>query len=395
MCKRAVLLICLCVLSAPAWATLYYVRSSGGSDGNTGFSFAQGFATIQFAWDTVDDNDTILICADGTHLPVTNTIDVDYTQSTAMTPIDMRGCAADGTDDGTLATISGASQGAGIDIITVAGVDAVGTIENIRFTAAKGNALYGGAIWWNIINCRFDNAGESGIYINSSNVICHLYDCEIDNNDDYGFRNNGTYYRGLVVMENCSIHDNGNNGVIASPGQRGSIRQDSSFINCLFYDNAASGLYLVSALGALPIVRHCTFHGNTGSGLEINANGLYSRLRIHDCIFTDNTAYGIDLNSNATANLADFKRICTNGNGTAAIDVDAGVVAGEGNLTVDPDFVSVVDGSEDFTPQEATLNVSEAMPTGGTSHFWIGMIQPEPAAGGGGAVQLVGGGLVR
>lgn len=47
----------------------YYVRSSGGSDGNAGTFFGAACATIQYAADNASAaGDVVLVCADGTHL---------------------------------------------------------------------------------------------------------------------------------------------------------------------------------------------------------------------------------------------------------------------------------------------------------------------------------------
>lgn len=44
--------------------TIYFVRASGGSDGNTGLSFAQGWATLSYAFLNSTTDDTINVCSD-------------------------------------------------------------------------------------------------------------------------------------------------------------------------------------------------------------------------------------------------------------------------------------------------------------------------------------------
>ena len=119
----------------------YYVRSSGGNDGNTGLSFALGWATIQFAADTAVAGDLVLICADGTHLP-TATIDIDINTGTDASRITFRGAAADGTDNGTVATISGASLGSGYIVNVAANTVDYVTVENLRFTGGPSTGFY-------------------------------------------------------------------------------------------------------------------------------------------------------------------------------------------------------------------------------------------------------------
>lgn len=353
----------------------YFVRSSGGDDVNAGTSFAAAFATIQKAIDTAVGDDTVLICNDGTHTPAVQ-IDTDTNLGTGSAYIMVRGCAADGTDDGTMATISGSAMDANIDII-VNTIFSYYFFENLRFTAAKRYAFNFATKsgMWIFRNCKIDSCVSDGIYWTESAGVITFYDCEIYGNGGCGIDNGNNAARGVAYLYNCSIHDNTDSGLWLSPGTVANRASSSELYNCLIYDNGADGLKLSPNAGSRPKVSNCTIYGNTGDGIDINSTDT-SLFLVIDTILSGNGGYGINFNSSTFDWLRAYG-ICSYGNSTAHTDINGGTIPGVNHIIEDPNFVSVTDGSENFTPQNANLKYSWAFKAGGTSYRQIGAIQPE------------------
>lgn len=354
----------------------YYVRSSGGSDGNDGLSFANGWATVQYAADTAVGGDTVLVCADGTHLP-TATVDFDTNAGTVINPITFRGSAADGTDDGTTATISGSGLGAGTSLINLNKAVNVLYLFNLRLTASK---LYGiavantGTFFFN--NCRVDTSSSHGFYnTQAANTTIIVWNCEIDSNGGSGFDVN-TESRSKTEVKFSSIHDNASYGIGDSfyiPGYSFPLID-----HCLIYDNGSDGINLrgSSLTGRSEIVAN-TIYGNTGDGIDLDVDsGVYL---VSKNIIVNNGGYGINTHSASLLQVAACDYNDTSNNTSGAIDINGGVLPGTGNITEDPQFASVVSGSEDFTPQNKNLMVYKTFPGGGSVDYsYIGAITPKP-----------------
>jgi len=336
----------------------YYVRSSGGNDGNDGLSFGNGWATVQHAADTVIAGDTVLVCADGNHTP-SLTIDFDATTGTSGSRITFRGAGATGDDDGTVATISGSSLGAGFIIDATGSIDYV-DFENLRITGGPSSGFnqQSGSAVWSFRNCRFDNNTNYG-FISSWSTGPQFYDCEFDNNGSDGLAG---YIAGAY---RCSFHDNTGDGYQA-------YTESISF--CVSYDNGNDG-FRFDSLDSSGIAHNLTSFGNGSDGIYINS----SQSTITNSIVFDNGAYGI--NATATGQGATYINICSHSNTTAHCNWNGGTIPGSGHVLEDPSFVSVTDGAEDLTPQNTNLYKTITM-TGGTSYEYIGAIQPQASAGG-------------
>lgn len=339
----------------------YYTSSSaaGGGSGALGDEW-----TLQEAFDSAVAGDIVLVKADGTYLPSAR-IDLDTNSGTDLNYIVFKGCASDGTDDGTVSTISGANLPATTTLL-YSNSDYM-MFQNLRITSATnygfdGRALSGRVMWY---NCRIDNCSNSGVL----NVDGHtFYYCEFDHNGSRGAFA-GT---GFCWFNYCSFHDNGDDGV---------IMDDGCLLNhCLIYDNAGEGVYLYNESSSTII--NCVIHGNTDNGIHaINSGG---HMIMHNIIM-NNGAYGINYGGSTLAKTgyADYNCYYNNTSGATTL----GSPLGSNNLTEDPNFVSVADGAEDFTPQNTnllkTFAFSTASGVGGTSYEYIGAIQPQGGSGGG------------
>lgn len=325
--------------------TDYYVRQSGGDDSNDGTSFALGWATIQHGLDNVAAGDTLYICADGTHTP-SATLDVDTTSGSLGSPIKLKGANATGGDDGTVAVISGSSLDPNVDLVTIAASMTHYEVRNLRFTAATDSAVFetsNNSVNWLWVNCRFDNCGESGVEFESGAWV--FVNCEFDSNTEYGANCHTSNRWSDVRWYGCSFHDNGSHGVDYQGNQ-------NIYMNCLFYDNGGDGFYADRYPHEL-ILANCVFYGNTGdgfgnSGISEVGNGMSG---VFNCIFMANGAYGFSGNGYfAEPRFMDYNCFYNNTSGAT----DYASTPGSNNVTSDPQFTSVTDGSEDFTLQSGS-----------------------------------------
>lgn len=363
----------------------YYVRSSGGNDGNDGLSFANGWATVQFAADTAVAGDVVLICADGTHAP-SATVDFDTNAGANNNPITFRGAAADGTDDGTVATISGSGITTA-NIVNISGLaDGALRFEGLRFTAATANgmdiSLATNGFWISFTHCRFDSAAQDGLVLDTSYQAIRFYDCEFDNNGAFGIdgdnvhSNRHHFYR-------CSFHDNAGAGL--ELGSFFSARGSGAMLEqCLIYDNGSHGIAVLGASDYIyPVISGCTIFGNTGNGVDY-ASTAAAPVWIVDTILRSNGGYGIDTNGSNLSSVALMRNLCSHNNTSGHIDINSGTLLGSGHVLEDPSFTSETDGSENLTPANTNLKITSAFPAGGTTYAYIGAIEPNDAGGGGG-----------
>lgn len=202
------------------------------------------------------------------------------------------------------------------------------------------------------------------------------------------------------TFERCYFQGNRSNddgGVVFVGGLRAEIRPefdedflarslaDPTFINCIFVDNVAEGTGGAAALvEALATFNHCTFAGNRAARPDPTSGGgihsvFFGTPTLENCILWDNTPFDVfDLpevefdpgDGNlitvpGSATIARFSNI-----GRASSDpanlTPAGLLVGEGNISVDPLFsrcgalddpadVGLREGSPALTAGSATL----------------------------------------
>lgn len=360
----------------------YYVRSTGGSDGNAGTSFGAAWATIQYAADTAVAGDVVLVCADGVHTP-TSTINYDTNAGSYAQPVRFRGASADGTDDGTRATISGSGLGAGADLINVNLSNISLSFSDLRFTAATQHNIYiastGGNTALSFRRCRFDSATDHGLRCDNSdgNNIFTLYNCEVDSNGGPGIGISSAARGGFKILK-CSVHDNVGDGIYDSGGQYPRVIITKSAV----YDNGGDGISLISAYGAE--ILDTTIYGNGGDGISVDTASTTGHLVFDSIVVAGNGEYGVNTNSGAMTRFHVLDDVCVYDNVLGHIDINGGVIPGA--LTEDPGFASVVDGAEDFTPSNVNLRMAVALQAGGTTYDYVGAIEPDDSGGGGGGV---------
>ena len=362
--KRLLLLLFLVCTQCHA-ATTYYVRSTDGNDSDDGESVGNAWLTIQKAADTITTGSTCLICADGTYLPAT-TIDFDTNGGGVV----FKGCAADGTDDNTVATISG--MGGSGYLVALNHASGSGSFYNLRFTQAKSDAFhFDDGSNYRFFNCEIDNATSDGIHVSDSTVGGTLTDCHIHSNGAKGF-NQSAATRGNFGIMRCTINGNGGNGL------------DTEFLyiyNSIVFDNGGVGL---SIDGANARVVNTTIFSNSGDGIDCAVQNA-GQLIAHNTILRSNGGYGINTSSSDVQHYYPLKNLCSHNNTSGHIDINGGNFPDAGSSShvyEDPSFVSE-SGTIDLTPENSNLYKTIAFATGATSYEYIGAIQPQCAGGGG------------
>lgn len=326
----------------------YYVRSSGGSDSNTGLSFAQGFATVQKGINTaVNGGDIIFICNDGIHTP-TSYIATIVTSGTTNNYVLIKGVSATGIDDGSISTITGTGFSSGAIVYH----NSVGSYkwENVRFTEADDSGFVIGPAGNNskvtFINCRFDNAKYAGFFTLEENEykIINFIGCEFDSNNTNGIEFYFPTYGNDIFIYNCKFHDNIQSGIVYH-----GLRFMIPIYNCLFYNNGTYGFLTNQQMDAIYLY-NCIFDNNTnGIGLGLG-NKSQGRLNIMNNIFSNNSQYGIYLYTTSYIAI-NFDYNCFYNNTSGHINYFGGIPPGDNNVLSNPLYVSTTPGSENYTLQ--------------------------------------------
>lgn len=366
----------------------YYVRQSGGNDANAGTSFALGWATLQKAFDTAVAGDLVLVCADGTHAP-TVTIEVDTNSGTVGSPITFRGASATGVDNGTTATITGASVTGTVAIAyfkTLTG-ERHYVFENLRFTAGKANTLelQGNQQAISFQNCRIDTATGDGIHMDNASSQVILHSCSIDNNTAEGIGQSSNS-RGNVVAIGCAFHHNGGSGIDVG----GSL---SNVVDgCTFYRNTLHGIKTDGT--GFNFIGNSTFYLNTQDGINATAPIQSGG----NNIFASNGSHGVDHGGAQRTHRFFWTNNLYHNNTSGNVDINSGVVTNSDYNAItgsDPLFVSTTNNSEDFALQSGSpakaAGFPGAMYIGGTGYRDIGALQRQEPAGGSTRGYIIGG----
>lgn len=330
--------------------SVYYVRSSGGNDSNTGLSFAQGWATVQKALNIATvGGDIVYICNDGIHYP-SSILSTSATTSTAFNYVLIKGASDIGIDDGSRSTISGAMFSNSLLYHNTIGDY---FWDNIRFTDSTSTGYVIGSSAnqskTNFKNCRFDNHGVNGFFIAEEieNKVINFVGCEFDNNGSNGFECDFPSYGNDIFIYNCSFHNNTLSGFVHD-GSRYMI----PMYDCLFYSNGLYGFRSDSTTDSTYFF-NCIFDNNyIGIGMGITGGGV-GQFNCFNCIFSNNSQYGIYFqNSNYHFSFCDYN--CFYNNTAGNINVLGGIPPGSNNLFVNPLYTSITPGSENYVLQSTS-----------------------------------------
>jgi len=226
------------------------------------------------------------------------------------------------------------------------------TVINCMFTSNTGEAVhYSANAELTLRNCTFIDNDVKGLAMISCSFQGNLrmYDCEFKNNISSGIAIVWAHIDQEFIAENCTFSGNvgrlidnwgddmfisnciftGNIGdAIGHSGERLAVS------NCLFAGNRGNAIY---SSGTYVIIESCTFSGNStdrgGSALDTSHGS-----KVSNCIFWGNSSPAIENRREETV-----MNYC---------NVEGGW-PGEGNIDVDPDFVSPGYWDLNSTPEDA------------------------------------------
>lgn len=252
-------------------------------------------------------------------------------------------------------------------LVLIAGSIVDSTWENIDFNGGGKDSSRAAYCVNNTVNtarmhtflaCKFRGASSSGIQYAGYHL--YLINCELYLNGLYGVLQSA---RNAFFAYGSSFHDNDHRGAYISA-------MDCQIIASLFYDNgkdgAGSGLYIRPA-GDNTVIVGNTFYGNASDGLYLSSGSI--RLVIFNNTSSGNGGYGYNITAPAVRFFGwNHSSVNTSGHTNKVAD---GSFADwmQGNNKADTTaaadiFVSVTDGSEDFTPKSGTDLIDNALDAG-------------------------------
>lgn len=316
----------------------YYLRPTNGNDGNDGLSFANAKLTMQAALDLLTTAGDILRMVPEATETTAAAVDLDAGAGNDASPIIIEpGNTTDGGRDLSLTYTLQASGAIAAVIAQAAGADFIeifGLVLDGNSNATNCMTMADGVISCVYNTCRFTGATGDGLATTNQGRN-HFVLCEFDNNGGDGAAGTAAN-RGNNVYDACSFHDNTSHGL---SGSHGSLEA----YQCECYDNGVDGMNLDCRNGQV-ILKNNTSFGNTGDGFALT---LQPAVTIVGNSSSGNTGIGFSVDAGEDYLYMDYNH--THNNSGGATDITAGM-PGENNQTGDPQFASVVDGSEDFTP---------------------------------------------
>lgn len=345
-------------------------RGSGdGTSLNNAWSFDNALTNLT-------NSDILYICNTGTYALV-GVAKAWIALGTADIPMKIQGADESGNSyvgTTSVVTISGSGMTAGANIFDYAGVAFV-RYSNIRFTAARSyghNITGGSALFFH--DCRVDTCVSSGVYSSAANSRVEAFRSRFDHNT-WGIQTMG-WLRGRFHFYQCIVDHNSSGGIYDSMA---SLADSTKPIldRCLIFRNGGPGVqYFGSTNYGFINVSGCVFFANTSHGLSL-PNATNGEFIVENSIFRSNGGYGINTATTTDLSKFLFRNICSHGNTSGHIDINSGTLPGTGHIYENPNFISETDNSENLTPQNTNLQVSNVFQSGGTSYFWMGAIQPK------------------
>ena len=327
----------------------YYVRATGGSNGNSGTSFGAGWATIAYAITNTTSFDRIFLCSDVSNKFSLSASITNWPYSREWIGADLiDGSPYNGTGRsyliasvplGNMCSTAYHSNMLWQDIDFDANSQASVAFSFPTWTSTMRNAAF--------VNCGFHGGTADGVVLNctasTANAIdpVMFYDCDIYDNARYGLYNVSS---GSFIMSNCSIHHNNSYNYYGL----GNPAIHAIFDTCRIFRSATnSGLEFP---GETPVTMvNCVVYDNFSHGLAFT--GATFRGNIRNTIFANNGGYGITQTAglNSPWFHGDYNCFYSNTSGALGTTINSGVIPGTHNVIADPTFVSTVNNSEDFT----------------------------------------------
>ena len=349
-----------------AGVTIYYVDGQVGNDANTGLtSVLQTWKTIQHAFDKIADGTIV----DGDEVRIMSTSDDEtyydlggaqqtggkLTVTWNNSEVLITGANSSGVVDGTVVTIFGDSLDGTTPMMEIS----VGTVDSTQFANLKFDAndtaqhcveaTASSSHHVMFVNCRFTQATSHGVYTNNLSMYWNMINCRFDNNGGTGYEHQHSNYG---AVHRCLFDNNAGDGSRHGTGTK--------ITDCVFFNNGDDGCYMNNS-GA--VICNCVFDNNTGDGLYIS--GQHQSV-VMNCLFTNNTAYGLRVGDNTETrqyNCAFYN----NGNDSYVVSVP--VHLSMFNYLDDVTTTYGVTADFDFTHNGDSSVVGAGMPT----HYkWMG-----------------------
>ncbi|MBC8443011.1 MAG: hypothetical protein H8D80_02340, partial [Proteobacteria bacterium] len=179
-----------------ASVNIYYVDGENGNDTNAGTSTGAAWQTIQYGFDaiaagTIADGDELRIVStsdDATYYDLTAKLTATWNNKEVV----INGANSSGVVDGTVVEINGTGLNGTTPMLEIS----VQTIDQVIFSHLKFNAAdvaqhcveitvaNSHNMHW--INCQFTSATSHGIYTNNNANYWNFVNCRFDNNGDSG-----------------------------------------------------------------------------------------------------------------------------------------------------------------------------------------------------------------
>jgi len=277
--------------------TIYYVDGENGDDSSADATTTGGaWETIQNAFDEIAAGNII----DGDEVRIMSTsddetyYDLGGAQQTGgkltctwnSREVLITGANSSGVVDGTIVTIFGDSLDGSTPMMEISVATADSTqFANLKFDAndtaqhcVEATAANSHHVMF--VNCRFTQATSHGVYTNNLANYWNIINCRFDNNGDTGYEHQHSNYG---AIHRCLFDNN------AGDGSRHGVA--AKITDCVFFNNGDDGCYITNN-GA--VICNCVFDNNTSDGLYISGGG---QSVVMNCLFTNNTAYGLNVDS--------------------------------------------------------------------------------------------------
>jgi len=386
---KTFLCLLIILLTVPAYSVDYYVDVANGSDGNTGLSEEQAFASLAKAADMVEDGNTVYVQATGVYSAQDGANDcVLYVDDagTGTAPITWIGYVSD-VNDGGIVTID-ASTNSLTNCMKLPGTGYWNVFKNFRFTGASGAGVEGtNADYLVFVNCSFDNNGYRGVYLDDYNTF---FNCIF-----YGNVDHGAYCMGGTRYFNCVSHNN----------DKGLWLHEGIVFNCLVYDNGDHAVYFQDGSGLGSYVFNTTIDANGHYGIFQAATDAGYNMVVQNTILA-NGYYGIFTYSNHGDLLVDSHNLFYNNShgsvskwpdpedsfaayrGSFVTATDPFTNAAAHDYSLASDSAGIEAGADVALTKAIWDDFNEGAgnnPPSGSSDIDIGAIQEPAGAGGGGA----------
>ena len=274
-----------------ASVNIFYVDGENGNDTNAGTSTGAAWKTVQKGFDQIvsslTDGDELRIMstsADATYYNLTAKLTVTWIGKEVV----INGANSSGVVDGTVVEINGTGLNGTTPMLEMSVATSDMTLfSHLKFNAAdvaqhcvEATSANSHNIQW--INCRFSSATSHGVHCNNLAMYWNFVNCRFDNNGDSGIEHSSSNF---AMYYKCLFDNNTGDGA--------RIGINARIAECVFYNNGDDGLNVHNS-GA--VVCNCIFDSNTSDGAYTTGSG--QGLWVNN-IHSNNTSKGLNVASAA------------------------------------------------------------------------------------------------